>query len=147
VFTGTITNTTGNFLQASDLFLNFDAYDLSVISQIDQLLGAPDFSLPDNTFRSGVDLFRVTLQPGALAGIYDIGVTLQDINDNTSDRVLVQVEVQASAIPEPSTLQFCAIAAIALLARRLVRCRHSGSGPALSGQLTYLGGSKSTGGN
>jgi len=48
-FEGTITNTTGVTLTASDLFLNFSGYDPSVFA-FTQLLGVSDFVLPNNTF-------------------------------------------------------------------------------------------------
>src|SRR5262245_60185957 len=52
-FTGTIVNTTGIDLQGTDMFLNFGGYDPSIFTVIDQLLGIPDFSLPDGV-QSGV---------------------------------------------------------------------------------------------
>jgi len=127
IFTGTITNTTGSPLQAVDLFLNFGGFNPTVISQIDQLLGNPDFALPNNTFKADVDLFRITLQANAPSGSYDIGVTLQDINDNLSDSVTAQFQVGASGtdVPEPGGFQLCLWTATAYAACRLRQWRLS----------------------
>jgi len=102
-FMGTITNTTGFTLNATDIFINFSGFEPSVITPL-QLLGTPDFVLPNNTFSPVVGLFTVTLAPGAAAGTYTFDLFLQDINNNLSNTVTVSVVVGASAVPEPATL-------------------------------------------
>jgi hypothetical protein len=102
-FMGRITNTTGVTLNATDLFLNFSGFDPIVLTPI-QILGTPDFTLPNNTFSPVVSLFSVTLAPGTPAGTYTFDVFLQDINNNLSNAVSVSVTVGAAAVPEPATL-------------------------------------------
>lgn len=102
-FVGSITNTTGATLNATDLFLNFSGFDPAVITTI-QLLGTPDFTLPNNTFSPVVNLFSVTLSPGTPAGTYTFDVFLQDIDNNLSNNVTVSVSVGAAAVPEPVSL-------------------------------------------
>jgi len=101
-FMGSITNTTGVTLNATDLFLNFSGFDPDLINPL-QILGTPDFTLPNNTFSPMVSLFSVTLAPTTPAGTYTFDVFLQDINNNLSNFVTVSVNVDA-AIPEPATI-------------------------------------------
>lgn len=102
-FMGSITNTTGVTLNATDLFLNFSGFDPDVINPI-QILGIPDFTLPNNTFSPTVSLFSITLSPTTPAGTYTFDVFLQDINNNLSNFVTVSVNVGAAEIPEPTTI-------------------------------------------
>src|SRR5438046_2274691 len=67
IFRGRITNLTGVTLTATDLFLDFSGFDPDSASP-SQLLGTPDFVLPDHTFSAIVDLFSVLLAPTAVAG-------------------------------------------------------------------------------
>jgi len=110
VFTGTITNLTGQTLNATDLFLNFGGFDPDILT-ISQLLGSPDFVLPNNTFSPTVELFSVIAGPGAF-GAYVFDVFLQDVNNTFSNTVVVEVSLDASPpppIPEPSTLLCCMV--------------------------------------
>ena len=103
IFTGQITNQTGVPLSALDLFLNFSGFDPAVIT-IEQLLGDPDFLLPNNTFSQVVNLYSVTVAANAPPGTYTFDVFIQDVNDNFSNIVTVSVVVSPNAVPEPTTL-------------------------------------------
>src|SRR4029077_14410769 len=64
-FTGTVTNNTGIGLDAaSDLFLNFNSYNPSVLS-FTQVLGNPDFLLPNGSTSPDVPLFAALVHPSA----------------------------------------------------------------------------------
>ena len=102
VFTGTVTNTTGVTLNATDLFLNFSGFDPVAIVDITQLLGSPDFVLENFRISPPVDLFGVTFAPSALPGTYSFDVNLLDINNNSSPNVTGTVRVVGAVIPEPS---------------------------------------------
>lgn len=103
IFTGQITNQTGAPLSGSDLFFNFNGFDPSVLT-ITQVVGDPEFVLPNNTISPVITLFTVTLGANASPGTYAFEAFLQDINNIFSNAVNVQVSVDAAAIPEPSTL-------------------------------------------
>src|SRR5262245_4071681 len=67
IFTGTVTNNTGfDLTAAADLFLNFNSFDPSALS-FTQLLGDPDFSLPNGTTSPDVPLFSALVDPSATA--------------------------------------------------------------------------------
>jgi hypothetical protein len=99
-FSGTIRNDTGQPLDAAaDLFLNFNGFDSTVVT-LTQLLGTPDFPLPDGTTSPPVDLFSFMLGPGALAGhTYFADVTVEDTFNDISNVVTV-----SETVPEPGTL-------------------------------------------
>jgi hypothetical protein len=104
VFMGTITNTTGVTLNATDIFLNFSGFDPNVTTP-EQILGTPDFVLPNNSFSAVVDLFSVLIAPTALPGVYPLTVALQDINGNFSNNISVNVNLNGSVpVPEPSSI-------------------------------------------
>ncbi len=103
-FQGRITNTTGVTLNATDMFLNFIGFDPAALTDTNQLLGTPDFALPNNHTSGIVNLFSVLALPTALPGSYTLGVTLQDINNNSSNAVTATVQIGASAVPEPSAI-------------------------------------------
>jgi hypothetical protein len=105
-FDGRITNTTGAALHASDLFLNFDAFDPAILTNINQLLGDTDFLLPNNTISPVVPLFDLVLGAGTGPGVYSISVSLIDINNDLSNAVMGTVTVGAAvpSVPEPSTI-------------------------------------------
>lgn len=103
IFSGQITNQTGTALNASDLFLNFSGFDPNVIT-IDQLLGNPDFLLPNNTFSPVVSLFSVTLAANSAPGSYSFDVFIEDLNNNFSNSVTFTVVVSANEVPEPASL-------------------------------------------
>ena len=103
IFTGQITNQTGAPLNASDLFFNFNGFDPAVLT-ITQLVGDPEFTLPNNTISPVVSLFTVTIVANASPGTYAFEAFLQDINNTFSNSVTVQVVVDSAAVPEPSTL-------------------------------------------
>jgi len=102
-FIGRITNLTGGTLNASDMFLNFGGFDPTFTTPV-QLLGDPDFVLPDRTISASVNLFTITVAPLTPPGTYSIELFLQDIDNNFSNAVTVSVIVGAAAIPEPTTI-------------------------------------------
>jgi hypothetical protein len=113
IFTGQVTNTSGQSLNASDLFFNFSNYDPGSISDISQLLGEPDFTLPNNTFSPAVDLFSVTLASGPSSGTHTIDVSLEGINNDLSSIQTVEIVTNSTVVPEPSTLILGLVGAIA----------------------------------
>jgi PEP-CTERM motif-containing protein len=128
-FKGRITNTTGATLRATDLFLNFSAFDPAAITDVTQLLGTPDFTLPNNTFSALVDLFQITLAATAPQGRYGIDVALQDVRNNMSN--VVHAVAQVGAVPEPSTVMLLLAGAAAVArVRGLVSRRDRRSVPA-----------------
>jgi hypothetical protein len=98
---GRVANNTGSDLKGSDLFLNFSNID-SNITDVTQLLGIPDFDLPNNTFTGDIPLFEGEISPSALDGRYSLDVSLEDINNNLSPTMTVHVTV--STVPEQSQL-------------------------------------------
>ncbi len=101
VFTGTITNNTGTDLDAAaDLFLNFSSFDPTALSFF-QVLGSPDFSLPNGTTSPDVELFDALVDPSATpAGSpYLADVTASDTNGDVSNAVTISIFV-----PEPWSL-------------------------------------------
>jgi PEP-CTERM motif len=103
-FLGRITNTTGASLHAADTFLNFNGFNPLVITTT-QLIGNPDFVMPNNTISAVVSLFSVTIAPNAPPGTYTFDLFLEDFNNHLSNTVTVSVVVTgATAVPEPATL-------------------------------------------
>ncbi len=126
IFKGRVTNTTGLSLNASDIFLNFDSFDPTVFSDLTQLLGDPDFLLPNNTFSSVVDIFSAFIANTAGAGPYDITVSLQDVNNFVSDPVTPTAEVTAGGnVPEPSTVVLVATGFLGVVGGSTYRRRRS----------------------
>lgn len=108
-FKGQITNTTGVTLNATDMFLNFGAYDGSTLLDVSQLLGTPDFVLLNNHISTAQNLFDLGIAPTAGPGTYTIDVSVQDINNNASAVVTASVTVGGvSGVPEPNSLALIA---------------------------------------
>jgi hypothetical protein len=128
-FMGAITNDTGAALSATDLFLNFNGFDPTNLPALSQLLGSPDFSLPDSTTSAVVDLFLVQVAPTAAAGPYPIDVSVEDVNNNLSNDVTVTVNVTGSVIVPETSSVVLAVAGLLLtaVARRCQNCRRAGS--------------------
>ena len=116
-FTGTITNDTGVALSATDMFLNFSGFNPLVITSVTQLLGSPDFTLPNMSVSAPVDLFSVAIAPQATSGTYSLNVSVEDINNNLSNAVTASVAV---VVPEPSTYVLVAIALVAIMVSRRI---------------------------
>jgi hypothetical protein len=98
-FTGTITNRTGVDLDAAaDLFLNFNGFDATALS-FNQVLGVPDFSLPNGSTSPDVELFDALVDPLAtVAGSpYLADVTVSDSLGDVSDPVTIRIDV----VPAP----------------------------------------------
>lgn len=102
-FAGRITNTTGVSLNATDMFLNFSGFDPNVLTNITQLLGTPDFTIPNNTFSQDIALFAVTIAPDAQAGTYTLMVSLQDINNFSSKTVTATISMVIADLIPPVT--------------------------------------------
>jgi hypothetical protein len=91
-FTGMITNQTGSDLTASEIFFQFSAFNPSVVTPI-QLIGTPDFSLPNFTYSPTVDLFSIALSPTATIGTtYSTDAFITDINGDTGNDIVVTVK-------------------------------------------------------
>lgn len=101
---GQITNITGAPLNSSDLFFNFGNFDPSIFDDFTQLLGVPDFIIPDRSRSPVVDLFRFSVASTAPPGAYEFTAQVQDIANNVSNPVVGNVTV--SGIPEPTALLF-----------------------------------------
>jgi hypothetical protein len=111
-FTGTVTNNTGIGLDAaSDLFLNFNSYNPSVLS-FTQVLGNPDFLLPNGATSPDVPLFAALVDPSATSAgsPYLADVTASDAHGFVSDPVAIGITV-----PEPGSLSLL-LAAFAMIA-------------------------------
>ncbi|HEY1260452.1 MAG TPA: hypothetical protein VGF34_14485 [Stellaceae bacterium] len=122
-FFGTITNNTGTTLDAAtDLFLNFGSFDPSALSFV-QVLGVPDFSLPDGAPSPDVELFDALVDPSAtLAGSpYLADVTVSDTVGDVSDAVTISISV----VPEPRSfpLLLAALTLVILFAKRRTLAR------------------------
>jgi len=103
IFTGTITNDTGVDLDAAtDLSVNIFNFNLTVFSPPpDQLLGSPDFFLPNGATSADVALFDVNIDSSATpAGSpYLADVTISDLFGDVSNDVTISITV-----PEPASL-------------------------------------------
>jgi hypothetical protein len=109
-YQGTITNLTGADLLASDFFFDFAGYD-PVLVNLTQLLGTPDFPIPNGTTSAAVDLFTFALGPDAPPGVYLADVVLQDSQGDVSNVVTLSETV----VPEPGTWVFIGSGLLALL--------------------------------
>lgn len=110
-FFGTITNNTGVTLDAAtDLFLNFGSFDPSALSFV-QVLGVPDFSLPDGAASPDVELFDALVDPSATPGgsPYPADVTVSDTAGDVSDAVTISISVLPEPGPLPLLLAFLAL--------------------------------------
>ena len=113
VFTGTITNNSGNDLDAaSDLFLNFTGFDTTALS-FSQVLGNPDFALTNGATSPDVELFDALLDPSATpAGSpYLADVTVSDSLGDVSDAVTISI----TAVPEPGSLALVLVTLIIMI--------------------------------
>jgi hypothetical protein len=106
-FSGRITNTTGVTLNATDMFLNFNVFDPAIFLNFNQILGISDFVLPNNTFSPVVSLFDVLISPTAQTGTYAFEITLQDINNISSN--VVTADVAVTSVPESSSVFLLAV--------------------------------------
>lgn len=124
IFTGSITNTTGVALNATDMFLNFGGFDPAALADLTQLLGNPDFVLLSGHTSSTVDLFSVRVDSAAVAGLYSMDLSLEDINNHVSQTVRASLNVsggQTAEVPEPSGFLLMATAAATLAITRIRR--------------------------
>ena len=102
VFEGTVTNDSGANLAASDFFFNFFGFNRAVTPT--QLLGTPDFALPNGSTSAAVDLFSVTVGAAPNGAKFTIEVSLEDVNSDLSSSQTVSVTVSGTAVvPEPAS--------------------------------------------
>ena len=112
MFTGSVTNSSGVDLNATDFFFNFFNYDPTVVTP-NQLLGtSTDFSIGNGTTSSILDLFNVQLGTVSAGSTVSIDVQLEDANGDLSAIETVDVTVPGvssgggggTPTPEPATL-------------------------------------------
>ena len=121
--TGSIANLTGSDLFSTDLFLTFSGYPHGALAPL-QTLGNPDFLIADRGVTGPVDLFSLSLLPGAARGAsYAFEVFALSLNGDLSNVSTFVVTV--AAIPEPSRVATTAVGLLALLL-----CRALGHGRA-----------------
>lgn len=125
---GKITNVTGTALHTTDLFLSFSGYPDLALS-LSQVLGDPDFLLPDRATSASLALFTVFALPGAAAGAsYGIDFFAQDINGVFSDDSAFTVSIDATngnpSVPEPASLLIGLTALAAAFVARPLSRRH-----------------------
>lgn len=102
-FSGTITNTTGFDLRATELFFNFSGFDSARITPT-QILGDPDFLIPNGQTSPIVNLFSVAIASPAESGTaYPINSFLQDVYGNLSNTVTTTV-IAGDPVPEPTSI-------------------------------------------
>jgi hypothetical protein len=100
-FTGTITNNTGFDMFATDLLVISGGYDPSVLS-FTQLLGTPNFSIPNGSTTPDVSLFDVNvgLTATASGSPYLADILVQDdIGPDLSNDITIAIYV-----PEPGSM-------------------------------------------
>lgn len=103
VFMGTITNNTGIDLTASDFFFNFLNFNPVLVPN--QLLGAPDFVILNNTTSASIDLFEVSTGTLSQDMPLSVDLTLEDIfNDVSAKQTITLGPSGGGKIPEPSTV-------------------------------------------
>lgn len=104
-FDGTVTNGSGQDLNASDFFFNFFAYDLTSVTPNQDFGVVTDFLIPNGSTSGVIDLFTVVLGPVPTGSSFPIDVQLEDVNGDLSTTEIATVSVTGSvAVPEPSTL-------------------------------------------
>jgi hypothetical protein len=121
IFKGTITNNTGAALDAAtDIFLNFENFDPTALTPI-QLLGTPDFTIPEGTTSALVDLFSLVVDGALPQGeISSIDVVLEDGNGDLSSPATEMVTTGSGGVttPEPATGLVTMLVLMALLLGR-----------------------------
>lgn len=100
IFEGTVTNDSGGDLNASDFFFNF--FNFNPVLTPNQLLGIPDFAIPNNTTSAVVDLFSVMAGSVSRGTPLSIDVTLEDINSDLSSTQTVFLKTSGGTVPEPA---------------------------------------------
>jgi hypothetical protein len=139
-FTGTITNNSGAPLNASDFFFNFFGFDPALLTPVQDLGVASDFTIANGSTSSITALFDVLLGNAAPGAKLPFGVDLEDANGDLTGTIDLQVDVAGSStgtggsggnggsggkVPEPATnwLFACGALALALGRNRLARTR------------------------
>jgi hypothetical protein len=125
-FEGTVTNNSGQDLNASDFFFNFFDFDPVSVNPIQDLGVLTDFSIPTGSTSTLTPLFDVALSTVPTGSIFPIEVQLQDINSNFSEIVTVSVSVPdgsgtGTTVPEPASLLLLAIGAFMICVVHLRR--------------------------
>jgi hypothetical protein len=104
-FDGTVTNDSGNALNASDFFFNFFGFDAISVTPVQDLGVLTDFLIPNGSISSTVSLFDVALGTVPMGSTFPIEVQLEDASGDLSAIQTVTVSVPGGAtVPEPATL-------------------------------------------
>lgn len=102
IFTGSITNDTGQILDTSaDLFMDFSGYDPGVLDPTD-LVNLSNIILNPGDTSPSINLFSFGIDPTAPPGLYDGQVSIQDVIDLGDASGIYNVQVRV--IPEPATV-------------------------------------------
>lgn len=124
-FDGTVTNSSGFDLNASDLFFNFFEFD-PLITPTQDLGVVTDFLIPNNSTSPEVALFHISLGGAAPGSNFPAKFQLEDTLGDQSVTKTVTVSVLGSTpISEPPTCvlllaSFCAIAAMLVKFRTIL---------------------------
>ncbi len=115
VFEGTVTNNSGQTLNASDFFFNFFGFDASIVTPTQDLGLTSDPHIPNGTTSSLLDLFRVLLNGASAGSIYTVNAQLEDVNSDLSADQFVTVSMSTgpgTVVPEPVTLGYSCLVLI-----------------------------------
>jgi len=115
-FKGTVTNNSGQDLNASDFFFNFFGFDPVSVNPIQDLGVLTNFLISSGSTSTLTPLFDVTLNTVPTGSIFPIEVQLEDINSDFSEIVTVNVSVPdgsgtGTTVPEPASFLLLAIGA------------------------------------
>jgi hypothetical protein len=120
-FTGTVTNSSGGDLNASDFFFNFFGFDPAALNPNQDLGVSGDFSIPNGTTSGLVALFDVTFGSGSNGTTFPLDALLEDINGDVSNSQVVTLSTSGAPPPpvsEPSSFFLLASAVVTLIGLR-----------------------------
>ena len=124
-FNGTVTNNSGQDLNATDFFFNFFAFDAAALTPFQDLGATTDFEILNGTTSAEVTLFDVQFASLAAGTMVSLGVQLEDINGDLSatQTVFITVLGEASLVPEPTTLLLVGLGLLTALPRAVTTFR------------------------